>query len=91
MDSEEEPTIHNESQNEQLPSVHVDYRVFSVDVYGGPGDSLEDVNEIVEERIDEAVDNIEKLKRNERELESEYEVEEESSESQGRGPSGHYQ
>lgn len=82
----DDESFDNPDAHEQLPSVHVDYRVFAVDVYGGPDDDLEDVADVAEHRIEEALDHIKRLKRNDYELADEYDPD-----AEGRGPSGQYQ
>lgn len=54
--------------------MHKDYRVFELTVEGGPGDSLDDVQEVFREEETEAIDNVEALKRLDFELDQEFEV-----------------
>ena len=56
------------------PFMHVDYRVFEISVHGGSDDSVEDVNEIMEERLGSALKQIEALKRTDFELDDEFDV-----------------
>lgn len=56
------------------PFMHIDYRVFEISVHGGPDDDVEDVNEIVEERLDDALEQIEELKRTDFQLDDEFDV-----------------
>jgi len=56
------------------PFMHVDYRVFEVSVHGGSGDDVEDVNEAMQERLEEALEDIEQLKRTDFELDDEFDV-----------------
>lgn len=57
------------------PFMHIDYRVFEISVHGGPDDDLEDVNEIAEERLEDALEQIEELKRTDFQLDDEFDVE----------------
>jgi hypothetical protein len=56
------------------PFMHVDYRVFEVSVHGGAEDTVEDVNEVMEERLNEALEQIEDLKRTDFELDDEFDI-----------------
>jgi len=56
------------------PFMHVDYRVFEISVHGGGEDSVEDVNEVMEDRLDSALEQIESLKRTDFELDDEFDV-----------------
>lgn len=62
----------SETVGEGGPSVEVDYGVFSVEVTGGEGDDVEDVNAVMDERIEAALGDVESLKRTSFELETEY-------------------
>jgi hypothetical protein len=56
------------------PSVYVDYRVFEIEVQGGSGDTTEDVNEVMDERLRSALKDIEALKRTDFELDDEFDI-----------------
>jgi len=62
-----------ESDNDN-PSMHVDYRVFEVEVQGGQNDDLDDVNEVMNERLESALQQIEALKRTDFNLDEEFDV-----------------
>lgn len=70
----EEPATEVEEELGANPFMHVDYRVFEVSVHGGSDDSVEDVNEVMEERLAEALEQIEALKRTDFELDDEFDV-----------------
>jgi len=81
-DSPDEVEGDDEATLGDNPFMHVDYRVFEVSVHGGPDDTVEDVSEAMEERIEQALQDIEQLKRTDFELDDEYDVE------RGGGPGG---
>jgi len=62
-----------ESDNDNA-SMHVDYRVFEVEVQGGQNDDLDDVNEVMNERLESALQQIEALKRTDFNLDEEFDV-----------------
>ena len=74
-ESEEEEGILGDN-----PFMHIDYRVFEVSVHGGSEDSIEDVNEIMEEQLEQSLQRIEQLKRTDFELDDEFDVD------RGNGP-----
>lgn len=76
-----EEEVESESDNNN-PSMHVDYRVFEVEVQGGQDDNLEDVNEVMNERLENALQQIEALKRTDFNLDEEFDVDRSS------GPGG---
>ena len=70
---QDEPDAQNEEDNSN-PSMHVDYRVFEVEVQGGDSEDLEDVNEVMDERLRTALQQIESLKRTDFNLDEEFDV-----------------
>jgi len=72
----------NSIESGEPPAVTINYGVFEVAVYGGSGDSLEKVEEATERRVEEAMKNIEELKR------MDYDLSEEYTEEDDRGPTG---
>lgn len=70
---QDEPETENEEDNTN-PSMHVDYRVFEVEVQGGDSEDLEDVNDIMDERLQTALQQIEALKRTDFNLDEEFDV-----------------
>lgn len=69
-----EDEVASESDGDVGPFMHIDYRVFEISVHGGADDDVEDVNEIVEERLDDALEQIEELKRTDFQLDDEFDV-----------------
>lgn len=61
------------------PSMHVDYRVFEIEVQGGDDENLDDVNEIMNYRLQTALQQIESLKRTDFNLDEEFDIDRSSS------------
>lgn len=71
MDDEQSTDVVNEFHGEP-PAVTVSYGVFEVSVFGGPGDTLEDIEGVAERRVETAMNDIENLKRMDYDLNEEY-------------------
>lgn len=74
-----EETSMSEDESNDPPTVHIDYRVFEISVEGGEGNTLEEVNEIMDSRIENALEDIEELKRTDFNLDEEFEVDRDTS------------
>jgi len=84
-----DPTATSESDEDQemilpeAPFMHIDYRVFEMTVQGSSDDNLEDVDEVMQERLKQALEQIEDLKRTDFQLDEEFDIDR----STGGGPS----
>lgn len=75
------------SEDDVGPTIHKNYRVFEVTVSGGPEDTLEDVQEIHDEEVEQAKQDVEDLKRIDFKLDEEFDADRQAA----RGPGGMHQ
>lgn len=71
-DEEADVALGNVQEQENPPLVKIDYRVFSVLIQGSDDDTLDDVYEYVQDAVDKGIDDVNQLKRDDRELTEEF-------------------
>lgn len=72
LGNDDESEAHVEEGDDGYPFMEVDMRLFSVTVAGTPDDSLDDVQEKLNEQVESRLDEVRELKRHDRELEREF-------------------